>query len=181
MTHQKLKADAIPTKFFWSTHARSGKVPIVHESLPPRKSRKIDCTLSDSSEAPEENVDEASCKEIQSVNDSTHQHCVGVSVLNAEKEVLKSENAKLSDKRASLEEEFDTLKAANLQLVSHVFSFSQIEHRDKLVKYFTGFSTQLTFMAYFNFLKYLEGELHNPRYLAAVLQQAWVQAEAQFD
>jgi len=68
---------------------------------------------------------------------------VCVSVLNAEKEVLKSENAKLSDKCASLEEEVDTLKAANLHLDSHVFSFSQIEHQDKLVKYYTGFSTGL--------------------------------------
>ena len=67
--------------------------------------------------------------------------------------MLKSENARLTDKCASLEEEVNTLKAANLQLGSHVFSFSKIEHQDKLVKYYTGFSTGLMLMACFNFLK----------------------------
>ena len=70
----------------------------MRELLPPRKRRKIDCRPSGSSQAPEENVDEASHEEIQSDDDSTHQHCVCVSVLNAEKEVLKCKNAKLSDK-----------------------------------------------------------------------------------
>ena len=84
---------------------------------------------------------------------TVHINIVCVSVLNAEKEVLKSENARLSDKCASLEEEVNTLKAANLQLGSHVFGFSQIEQQDKLVKYYTGFSTGLMFMACFNFLK----------------------------
>ena len=45
------------------------------------------------------------------------------------------------------------MKAANLQLGSHVFGFSLIEHQDKLVKYYTGFGTGLMFMACFNFLK----------------------------
>ena len=35
-------------------------------------------------------MDEASCEETQSDDDSTHQHCACVSVINAEKEVLKS-------------------------------------------------------------------------------------------
>ena len=153
MTRQQLKGDAILTKFFWSTPARSRKAPTVRESLPLCKCRKIDCRPSGSSEAPEENVDEPSCEEIQSDDDGTHQHCVCVSVLNAEKEVLKCKNPKLSDKCASLEEKVDTLKAANLQLGSHVLSFSQIEHQDKLVKYYTGFSTGLMLMACFNFLK----------------------------
>ena len=87
---QKLKGDAIPTKFFWSTPARSRRAPTVRESLPPRKRRKIDCRPSGSSGASEDNVDEASRDELQSDDDSTHQHCVCVSVLNAEKEVLKS-------------------------------------------------------------------------------------------
>ena len=86
-------------------------------------------------------MDEASRDEIQSADDSTHQHCACVSVFNAEKTVLKSENAKLSDKCASLEQEVSTLKAANVQLGSHVCSFSQIDHQDKLVRYYTGFST----------------------------------------
>ena len=149
VTRQKLKGDAIPTKFFWSTPARSRRAPTVRESLPPRKRRKIDCRPSGSSGASEDNVDEASRDELQSDDDSTHQHCVCVSVLNVDKEVLKSK----SDKCASLEEEVNTLKAANLQLGSHVFSFSQIEQQDKLVKYYTGFSTGLMFMACFNFLK----------------------------
>ena len=59
VTRQKLKGDAIPTKFFWSTPARSRKAPTVRESLPPRKRRKIDCRPSGSSEVLEENVDEA--------------------------------------------------------------------------------------------------------------------------
>ena len=130
VTRQKLKGDATPTKYFWNTPVRSRRAPTVHESLPPRKRRKIDCGLSGSSGASEENVDEASRDELQSDDDSTHQHCICVSVLNAEKEVLKSENARLSDKCASLEEEVNTLKAVNLQLGSHVFGFSQIQHQD---------------------------------------------------
>ena len=56
--------------------------------------------------------------------------------------------------------EVDTLKAAaNLQLGSHVFSFSQIEHQDKLVKYHIGFSTGLMFMACFNFLESLTKDM----------------------
>ncbi len=62
-------------------------------------------------------------------------------------------------KCASLKE-VDTLKAAaNLQLGSHVFSFSQIEHQDKLVKYHIGFSTGLMFMACFNFLESLTKDM----------------------
>ena len=57
---QKLKGDAIPTKFFWSTPARSRRAPTVRESLPPRKRRKIDSRPSGSSGASEENMDEAS-------------------------------------------------------------------------------------------------------------------------
>ena len=64
VTCQKLKGDAIP-KFFWSTPARSRKAPTVPKSLPLRKRRKIDCRPSGSSEALEENVDEASHEEIQ--------------------------------------------------------------------------------------------------------------------
>ena len=153
MTRSKLKGNAIPTKFFWSTPARSRKAPTVRETLPPRKCRKVDGTPSGSSEGAEENVNEASYEETQIDDDSTHQHCSCVNTLNAEKEVLKTENAKLSDKCASLEEEVDTLKAANLELGSHVFSFGQIKHQDKLVKYYTGFSTGLMFMACFNFLE----------------------------
>ena len=55
-------------------------------------------------------MNEASYEEIQIDDDSTHQHCSCVTILNAEKEVLNTENAKLSDKCASLEEEVDTLK-----------------------------------------------------------------------
>ena len=105
-------------------------------------------------------MDEASRNEIQSADDSTHQHCACVSVFNAEKTVLKSENAKLSDKCASLEQEVNTLKAANVQLGSHVCSFSQIDHQDKLVRYYTGFSTGLMFMACFNFLKSFTKVMH---------------------
>ena len=47
----------------------------MRESLPPRKRRKIDCRPSGSSGASEDNVDEASRDELQSDDDSTHQHC----------------------------------------------------------------------------------------------------------
>ena len=67
--------------------------------------------------------------------------------------MLKTENGKLSAKCASLEEEIDTLKIANLQLSSHIFSFSHIEYDNKLVKFYTGFSSVLMFMACFNLLE----------------------------
>ena len=146
---QKLKGDAIPTKFFGVLLPGRGELQLCANCCHHVSAGRP----SGSSGASEDNVDEASRDELQSDDDSTHQHCVYVSVLNAEKEVLKSENARLSDKCASLEEEVNTLKAANLQLGSHVFSLSQIEQQDKLVKYYTGFSTGLMFMACFNFLK----------------------------
>ena len=137
VTCSKLKGNAIPAEFFCSTPARSRKAPTVRKMLPPRKQRKVDGTPSGSSEGAEENVNEASYEETQIDDDSTHQHCSCVNTLNAEKEVLKTENAKLSDKCASLEEEVDALKAADLELGSHVFSIGQIKHQDKLVKYYT--------------------------------------------
>ena len=81
----------------------------------------------------------------------TVHNTVCVSVLNAENEVLKSKSAKLSDKCASLEEDVNAVKAANLLLGSHVFSFSQAEHQ--VEKYYIGFNTGLLFMACFNLLK----------------------------
>lgn len=120
VTSQKLKGDATPTKFLWSTRARSRKTPTVRESLPPHKRRKIDCRALGSSEVSEENADEASREEIQSewCWQYTHQHCACVSVLNAEKDVLEW-NAKLSDKCTSLEEKVDTLNIFRLAVTQH--------------------------------------------------------------
>ena len=90
VTCHKLKTDAIPTEFLWSTSARSRKTPTVRKLLPPRKHRKFDCRPSGSSEAAVKIVDEACREETQIDDDSTHQHCVCVIILNAEKEVLKT-------------------------------------------------------------------------------------------
>ena len=65
VNRSKLKGNAIPTKFFWSTPARSRKAPAVHETLPPRKRRKVDGTPSGSSEGAEDNVNVASYEETQ--------------------------------------------------------------------------------------------------------------------
>ena len=90
VTCHKPKTDTIPTELLWSTFARSRKTPTVCKLLPPRKRRKFDFRPSGSSEAAVKIVDEACCEETQIDDDSTHQHCACVIILNAEKEVLKT-------------------------------------------------------------------------------------------
>ena len=77
-----------------------------------------------------------------------HQHCECVEMLRAEVDLLKSENEVLKSRCLATEDMEAKLNDAE----RHVFSIHRVKNNQKLLSFYTGFSSFLMFMACFNFL-----------------------------
>ena len=165
---RKLKPTAVPTVFAWSRPKRkpptersiSSACPAkrprpcqtsqpVHEISPPLEEIEVDGESSGRSVS--QSDADAHDGEGSSVHERTHAHCECVDELKLQVELLEAEKAQLQATCDGLRKENDNLRTAPWQ--ARKFSIERVKDDDKLVSFYTGFSSYLMFLACFNFLK----------------------------
>ena len=165
---RKLKPTAVPTVFAWSRPKRkpptersiSSACPAkrprpcqtsqpVHEISPPLEEIQVDDESSGRSVS--QSDADAHDGEGSSVHERTHAHCECVDELKLQVELLEAEKAQLQATCDGLRKENDNLRTAPWQ--ARKFSIERVKDDDKLVSFYTGFSSYLMFLACFNFLK----------------------------
>ena len=165
---RKLKPTAVPTVFAWSRPKRkpptersiSSACPAkrprpcqtsqpVHEISPPLEEIEVDDESSGRSVS--QSDADAHDGEGSSVHERTHAHCECVDELKLQVELLEAEKAQLQATCDGLRKENDNLRTAPWQ--ARKFSIERVKDDDKLVSFYTGFSSYLMFLACFNFLK----------------------------
>lgn len=164
-TRLKLLPGAVPTIFSWSKASVKRKAPAERRPLPEKRPRyRVQSTTLEEKDA-SMNVSFGACLDDTAHGGSeddggaerhsarTHAHCRCVETLEHEIAVLETENDKLQSECEELREEIDRLKDVESKLAAHVFSVERFKGDDKLITFYTGFTSYVMFLACFNFLR----------------------------
>ena len=163
-SRSRLRPDAVPTIFEWSSAKR--KPPAERSAVfVPVKRRRREVETEKTEQSADKEADERGDKESQSLasaregdslssSDSTsgrreHEHCDCVEELTGQIDLLKTEKERLEMECQSLRDVNQKLSS----LHSHVFSIDRIKADNKLISFYTGFSSFLVFLSCFNFLR----------------------------
>lgn len=159
---RKLKPGAVPTLFAWTRTTSKRKPP--GERTLPEPSAKKRAPHSDSPAAMDEHevldvgpssgssLCQPECRgDVADADDGgrTHAHCECVEELHVRLEMLEAENGELRAACNDLRRENESLLPAQ----ARVFSVERFKSDDKMIAFFTGFSSYLMFLACFNFLR----------------------------